>query len=92
MVGTATTCMPRSARRTAPRRWHCTLTGRYSFYNGKRVIYIGEDHRVRDLGRAGATGDDDTHQILDSDWTEVDSRQPVQFWGIQDRVTVYERG
>src|SRR5580693_8109123 len=61
-------------------------------YNGKRVIYIGEDHRVRDLGRAGATGDDDMHQILDSDWTEVDSRQRVQFWGIRDRVTVYERG
>lgn len=61
-------------------------------YNGKRVIYIGEDQRVRDLGRAGATGDHDMHLILESDWTEVDSRQPVQFWGIQDRVTVYERG
>jgi hypothetical protein len=54
-------------------------------YKGKRVIYIGEGH-----GRG--TGDDQMHLILDTDWTEVDSRQPVQWWGQHDRVTVYERG
>jgi len=32
------------------------------------------------------------HLILDTDWTEVDSRLPVQWWGQHDRVTVYERG
>jgi hypothetical protein len=36
-------------------------------YKGKRVIHIGEDE--------GHTGDDELRRILDSDWTEVDSRQ-----------------
>ena len=53
-------------------------------YKGKRVIDIGEGQ--------GATGDDELRRILDADWTEIDSRQPVQWWGIRDRVTVYERG
>ncbi len=52
-------------------------------YKGKRVIYIGEGQ--------GATGDEELRRILDSDWTEVDSHRPVQWWGVQDRVTVYER-
>jgi hypothetical protein len=43
-------------------------------YKGKRVIYIGE-------GRGGGTGDDQMHRILDKDWTEVDSGEPVQWWG-----------
>jgi hypothetical protein len=54
-------------------------------HKGKRVIFIG-------WGRGGATGDDELYRILDTDWTEVDSRQPVQWWGQRDRVTVYERG
>jgi hypothetical protein len=54
-------------------------------YKGKRVIYIGE-------GRGGGTGDDQMHRILDKDWTEVDSGEPVQWWGVHDLVTVYERG
>jgi hypothetical protein len=29
--------------------------------------------------------------ILEKCWTEIDSRQPVQFWGIHDRLIVYER-
>jgi hypothetical protein len=53
-------------------------------YNGNRVIYIGED-------RGRATGDDQMHGLLDTNWTEVDSREPVQWWGQHDRVTVYER-
>jgi hypothetical protein len=52
-------------------------------YKGKRVIYIGEGQ--------GATGDADLRRLLDTGWTEVDSRQPVQWWGVHDRVTVYER-
>src|SRR5262249_15426636 len=42
-------------------------------YQGERVIYVGE-------ARGGGTGDDEMPLILDRDWTEVDSRQPVQFW------------
>jgi hypothetical protein len=53
-------------------------------YKGNRVIYIGD-------GQSGASGDDQMHLMLDTDWTEVDSRRPVQWWGQHDRVTVYER-
>lgn len=52
-------------------------------YAGNRLIYIGEGQ--------GATGNAELNQILEKEWTEVDSRQPVQFWGVQDRLTVYER-
>ncbi|MDT5258964.1 MAG: hypothetical protein QOD10_4044 [Mycobacterium sp.] len=40
----------------------------------------------------GHTGDDELRRMLETDWTEVDSRRPVQWWGVHDRVTVYERG
>lgn len=53
-------------------------------YQGKRVIYVGE-------GKDGGTGDDQLHLALDTEWTEVDSCQPVLWWGQRDRVTVYER-
>ncbi|MCV7440975.1 hypothetical protein H7K33_01920 [Mycobacterium paraense] len=53
-------------------------------YRGGRVIYAGD-------ARGGATGDDQMHRILEIDWATVDSRQPVQWWGQHDWVTVYER-
>ena len=53
-------------------------------YQGNRIIYIDEDE-VR-------TGEDEINRILEKGWTEIDSRQPVQFWGIHDRLIVYERG
>lgn len=52
-------------------------------YTGNRLIYIGEGQ--------GATGNAELRQTLENEWTEVDSHQPVQFWGVKDRVTVYER-
>jgi hypothetical protein len=52
-------------------------------YRGNRIIYIDEDE-VR-------TGDDEINLILESGWTQVDSRRPVQFWGVHDRLIVYER-
>ena len=52
-------------------------------YKGIRIIYIGESE--------GHTGDDELRRILENDWTEVDSRRPVQWWGVHDLVTVYER-
>jgi hypothetical protein len=54
----------------------------YQSHQGKRVISIAEDE--------GQTGDDELRLALQTDWTEVDSRQPVQWWGIRDRVSVYE--
>ncbi|OBF59160.1 hypothetical protein A5787_22025 [Mycobacterium sp. 852002-50816_SCH5313054-b] len=53
-------------------------------YRGSRVIYVGD-------ARGGATGDDQMHLILDTHWTAVNCRQPVQWWGQHDCVTLYER-
>lgn len=53
-------------------------------YEGDRVIYIGE-------GPGGCTGDDQFHDQLASEWVEVDSRRPVQWWGIHDWITVFDR-
>jgi len=53
-------------------------------YTRNRIIYIGEDE--------GHTGDDEMRLALDRDWTEVDSRRPVQWWGVNVRAAVYERG
>lgn len=51
---------------------------------GDRIVYIGE-------GDGGCCGDDDMFTLLDEGWTEVDSHRPVQFWGLHDYVTVYDR-
>ena len=65
-------------------------------YTGDRLIYIGE-------GPGGCTGDDRFHRMLgfagwDEDepnpaagWREVAEHVPVQWWGIHDRITVYDR-
>lgn len=53
-------------------------------YTGDRVIYIGE-------GDGGCTGDDRFHEMLRKEWTEVAGHRPVQFMGIHDYVTVYDR-
>ena len=54
-------------------------------YRGDRVIYIGE-------GDSGCTGDDDFHDLLDSEWHVVAWHTPIQWWGVHDEITVYERG
>lgn len=53
-------------------------------YAGGRVIYIGEGH-------GGCCGDDAMFERLDADWTEVVDHRPVQWSGIRDWVTVYDR-
>lgn len=53
-------------------------------YTGARVIYIGE-------GWGGCCGDDDMFAAFERDWVEVASHRPVQWMGIHDFVTVYER-
>jgi hypothetical protein len=47
-------------------------------YTGNRIIYVGEDE--------GHTGDHEMRLMLDRDWTEVDSRRPVQWWELGSRV------
>jgi hypothetical protein len=53
-------------------------------YQGNRIIYIGE-------GPGGCTGNDALHQVLEEEWREVDERVPIQWYGLHDRITVYER-
>ncbi|GIE35938.1 hypothetical protein Ait01nite_089830 [Actinoplanes italicus] len=53
-------------------------------YRGDRIVYIGE-------GPYGCCGDDDMWERLESGWTEVASHRPVQWHGLRDWVTVYER-
>lgn len=53
-------------------------------YPGNRVIYIGEME-------GGCCGDDDMFARLDRDWSEIATHEPVQWGGMHDYVTVYER-
>ncbi|MER7280490.1 hypothetical protein ABT369_39235 [Dactylosporangium sp. NPDC000244] len=53
-------------------------------YRGDRVIYVGE-------GDGGCCGDDRLHELLAKGWREVAHRVPVQWFGIHDVVTVYDR-
>lgn len=54
-------------------------------YRGERVVYIGE-------GAYGCCGDDAMWSELESGWHQVAEHKPVQWWGLHDWVTVYERG
>lgn len=53
-------------------------------YRGSRVIHIGEPE-------GGCTGDDDLFDLLRKKWREIAECVPVQWDGIHDVVTVYER-
>ena len=53
-------------------------------YPGDRVIYMGE-------GSGGCTGTDALHRRFDRRWEEIDEHIPIQWWGLHDRITVYQR-
>lgn len=53
-------------------------------YRGNRVIYAGE-------GWGGCCGDDDMFELLRDEWDEVAEHRPVQFYGLHDYVTTYQR-
>lgn len=53
-------------------------------YRGNRLIYIGEPE-------GGCTASDLFFEVLDQEWKEVVEHRPVQWWGLHDRITVYER-
>lgn len=53
-------------------------------YTGHRVIFIGEDW-------GGCTADDRFFRVLARDWVEVATHQPVQWSGMHDQITVYDR-
>jgi hypothetical protein len=54
------------------------------FYTGNRVIYIGE-------GDGGCCADDNFFAALDKGWVEVAEHRPVQWSGLHDWITVYDR-
>jgi hypothetical protein len=54
-------------------------------YEGHKVIYIGESG-------GGCTGDEGLHDLLNAEWHPVAEHRPVQWWGLHDDITVYERG
>lgn len=53
-------------------------------YGGNKVIYMGE-------GQGGCTGSDRMFNLFSKGWKEVACHRPVQWWGVRDRITVYER-
>jgi hypothetical protein len=53
-------------------------------YKGRYFIYIGE-------GPGGCTGDDDFHEYLENNFSEVDFYKIPQWFGIHDFLWVYER-
>lgn len=53
-------------------------------YDGRRLILIHE-------GEGGCIGNDDLFAELDRNWTEVAEHVPVQWYGMHDRVTAYDR-
>ena len=53
-------------------------------FAGRFLVYIGED-------MYGNTGSQEFHQILQTDYTEIDSHQIPTFPGLHDRLVLYER-
>jgi hypothetical protein len=53
-------------------------------FRGDRVVYIGE-------GEGGCCGDDVMFELLAAEWVEVTDHRPVQWYGIHDWITVYDR-
>lgn len=53
-------------------------------YSGQRVIFIGE-------GEGGCTAEDAFFRALERGWIEVADHRPVQWRGVHDWITVYDR-
>lgn len=53
-------------------------------YRGRRIVFIGESD-------GGCTGGDDMWTALSESWHEVADHRPVQWYGLHDWITVYER-
>jgi hypothetical protein len=53
-------------------------------YQGHCLVFIGES-------QGGCTGDDAFFERLEAEWNGVETHDIVQWWGIHDTITVYER-
>lgn len=56
----------------------------FAAYEDGSSCYIGE-------GPGGCCGDDRLFELLDQQWAKVAEHRPVQWFGIHDYVTVYDR-
>jgi hypothetical protein len=59
-------------------------SGALEAYSGQRVMYVGE-------GDGGCTANDRFHEILAEQFTQVATVHIPQFFGIHDRLQIYER-
>lgn len=55
-----------------------------NYYAGNKLVYIGE-------GDGGCNADDAFFETLSTNWNEVATHPIVQWWGLHDHITVYER-
>lgn len=55
-----------------------------SSFKGKKVIYIGE-------GNGGCTADDSFHELLESDFEEIEMIEIPQWYGMHDYLSVWSR-
>ena len=53
-------------------------------FQGEYLIYIGE-------GQDGCTADNDFFEILENSWTSVERIDIRRWWGIWDRIEIYQR-
>jgi hypothetical protein len=53
-------------------------------YTGQTILYVGE-------GNGGCTGTDAFHHCLEECFEEVDQFAIPQFWGIHDRLQIWQR-
>lgn len=53
-------------------------------YQGKRLVFIGESS-------GGCTANDAFYGALNENWQEIAEHKPVQWSGIRDHISVYER-
>lgn len=54
-------------------------------HQGERFVFIGE-------GEWGCCGGEDMWDVIRDGWHSVAEHRPVQWWGMHDYITVYERG
>ena len=53
-------------------------------FRGDALVYVGEED-------GGCTGDDRFHELLGTEWTCPQEVAIPQWWGLHDRVCLYER-
>lgn len=64
--------------------WATETLGMYGSAGGQTCLYVDE-------GGGGATADDRFHQMLEEEWTRVDAVDIPTYYGIHDRLTIWQK-